>query len=417
MRSIDAHEEPPRRKRRDRRGAKVFVVTTCLAAALMGGGAYVWRTRAATPHVARAVPPIPVTVTEAESRNVPIFLDALGTVSASNTVAIRAQITGTLQSVDFTEGQEVHRGDRLAAIDPRPLQAALTQATAKKAQDQAQLISAQKDLTRYSDLAKRDFATQQSVDQQQAKVDQLKAAIESDEGAIENAQTQLSYATITAPFDGVIGFRQLDAGNIIHPNDTSPLTVLTQTKPSLAIFTLPQKYLGAVREAMLRGPVTIYADDQDGRTRLAQGELMLIDNQIDQATSTIRLKARFANTDGRLWPGEFVRVRAQVDTKANVVTMPPTALQRGPRGFYAWVIKPDGTAEQRALEANAASDTVIVTKGLNAGERIVVNGQYRLQAGVRVDARPQTAQDTNPDNQPEASVEPRTASAAPGATP
>jgi len=259
------------------------------------------------------------------------------------------------------------------------LQAALAQATAKKAQDQAQLISAQKDLTRFADLAKRDYATQQSLDQQQAKVDQLKAMIDADQGAIENAQTQLSYATITAPFDGRVGFRQLDAGNIIHPTDTNPLTVLTQIKPSLAIFTLPQKNLGAVREAMLRGPVEVFAWDQDGHAQLASGQLMLIDNQIDQATSTIRLKAQFANTDSR---------RSQVDTKANVVTIPPPALQRGPTGLYAWVIKPDNTAEQRPLEANpVGTDTVIVTKGLNAGERVVVNGQYRLQAGSRVDAK------------------------------
>jgi multidrug efflux system membrane fusion protein len=293
-----------------------------------------------------------------------------------------------LQSVAFTEGQDVHKGDTLAVIDPRPLQAALAQAVARKAQDQAQLVSAQKDLVRYSDLAKRDYATQQSLDQQQAKVDQLKAMIDADQAAIESAQTQLSYATIAAPFDGRVGFRQLDTGNIIHPTDANPLTVLTEIKPSVAIFTLPQKNLGAVREAMLRGPVEVFAFDQDGKVQLAAGTLLLIDNVIDQATSTIRLKAQFPNDDSRLWPGEFVRVRAQVDTKAQVVTIPPPALQRGPQGLYAWVIKPDNTAEQRALEADAAGgDVVIVSKGLAAGERVVVNGQYRLQAGTRVDAK------------------------------
>lgn len=376
-------EPPPARKWYRRAIASLVVV-----AALVGGGAYFWTTGPKAQPVARQAPPIPVTVTAAASRDVPIFLDALGTVSASNTVAIRSQITGTLQSVNFTEGLEVHQGDTLAAIDPRPLQAALTQAVAKKAEDQAQLISAQKDLSRFIDLAKRDFGTQQSVDQQQAKVDQLKAMIDADQGAIENAQTQLSYATIAAPFDGRVGFRQVDAGNIIHPTDANPLTVLTQIKPSTAIFTLPQKNLGDVREAMLRGPVTVLGYDQDGKTRLAEGELLLIDNQIDQATSTIRLKARFPNEDSRLWPGEFVRVRAQVDTQKNAVTIPPPALQRGPHGFYAWVIKPDNKVEQRAIEATLAdTDTVIVTKGLNAGERVVVNGQYRLQPGARVDAK------------------------------
>src|SRR5258708_26381713 len=221
----------PRHKSR-----KGVIVSLLVIAALAGGGLYYWQTHPAAKPIARQAPAIPVTVTQAASRDVPIYLDALGTVSASNTVAIRAQISGTVQSVNFTEGQEVHKGDTLAVIDPRPLQSALTQAVAKKAQDQAQLISAQKDLARFTDLAKRDFATQQSLDQQQAKVDQLKAMIDADQGAIETAQTQLSYATTTAPFDGRVGFRQLDAGNIIHTTDTNPLTVLTQIKPSLAIL-------------------------------------------------------------------------------------------------------------------------------------------------------------------------------------
>jgi membrane fusion protein, multidrug efflux system len=378
-------DKPPRKLR--------GVAAALLIIAVLAAGGLIFRQmRPAALPPARAAAAIPVTITPAASRDVPIYLDALGTVSASNTVSIRAQITGTLQSVAFTEGQDVHKGDTLAVIDPRPLQAALTQAVAKKAQDQAQLVSAQKDLVRFSDLAKRDYATQQSLDQQQAKVDQLKAMIDADQGAIENAQTQLSYATITAPFDGRAGFRQLDAGNIIHPTDANPLTVLTQIKPSVAIFTLPQKNLGAVREAMLRGPVEVSAFDQDGKVQLAAGTLMLIDNQIDQATSTIRLKAQFPNDDSRLWPGEFVRVRAQVDTKASVVTIPPPALQRGPQGLYAWVIKPDNTAEQRPLDAEAAgSDVVIVAKGLTAGERVVVNGQYRLQGGTRVDAKVDSA--------------------------
>jgi membrane fusion protein, multidrug efflux system len=383
--------EHPRGKPRPkfRRG---FALSLVVVAALAGAGAYWWTRPVATP-VARQAPPVPVTVVAAASRNVPIYLDALGTVSANKTVSIRSQITGTLQTVNFTEGQEVHQGDTLAVIDPRPLQAALTQAIARKAQDQAQLISAQKDLSRFTDLAKRDFATQQSVDQQQAKVDQLKAMIDADQGAIENAQTQLSYATITAPFDGRVGFRQVDAGNIVHPSDANPLTVLTQIKPAMVIFTLPQGNLGYVREAMLRGTVAVLGYDQDATRELAHGELMLIDNQIDQTTSTIRLKARFPNEDARLWPGEFVRVRAQVEARENVVTIPPPALQRGPNGLFAWVIRPDGTAEPRALDAATVDgDTVIVSKGLAAGEKVVTNGQYRLQAGTRVDAKPEGAQ-------------------------
>jgi multidrug efflux system membrane fusion protein len=382
MKLIENENIPPRKPTRR------VAVFLGIAALLVACAGIYWYTRPAPQPVARQAPAVPVIVAAAESRDVPIYLDALGAVSASNTVSIRSQVTGTLQSVNFTEGQEVHQGDTLAIIDPRPLQAALTQAIAKKAQDQAQLIGAQKDLERFSALAKRDYGTQQSVDQQQAKVDQLKATIDADQGAIENAQTQLSYATITAPFDGTVGFRQLDAGNIIHPTDAQPLTVLTQIKPSLVVFTLPQKNLGDVREAMLRGAVTVLAYDQDGTKELATGQLLLIDNQIDQTTSTIRLKARFANNDGRLWPGEFVRIRAQIDAKQNVVTIPPPALQRGPNGLYAWVIKSDNTAEQRGVDATTPdSNTVIVTKGLSAGEKIVVNGAYRLQAGTRVDAK------------------------------
>lgn len=378
------------------RRKSVWAVAALFVVAVLGaGGTYYWKTRPVARPAAWQAPAIPVTVAAAESRSVPIYLDALGTVSASNTVAIHSQVTGTLQSVNFTEGQEVHEGDTLASIDPRPLQSALNQAIAKKAQDQAQYIAAQKDLSRFMDLAKRDFGTQQSVDQQQGKVDQLKAMIDADQSAIENAQTQLSYATITAPFDGRVGFRQLDAGNIIHPTDAQPLTVLTQIKPSMVVFTLPQKNLGDVREAMLRGAVDVLAYDQDGHTKLADGQLLLIDNQIDQATSTIRLKARFPNDDSRLWPGEFVHIRAQVDNKANVVTIPQVALQRGPEGFYAWVVKPDNTADQRKLDATAiGTDTVIVNKGLTAGERVVVNGQYRLQAGSRVDAKAEGAEKT-----------------------
>lgn len=347
-------------------------------------------TRPATRTV-EAPPPIPVTVTAAQLRDVPVYLDGLGTVQALNTISIRAQIDGKLQSVDFVEGREVNKGDTLAVIEPAPFKAALDQAVAKKMQDQAQLIGADKDLTRFKDLAARAFGTQQSVDQQQAKVDQLKAMIEADEAAIESARVQLGYTTIAAPIDGRVGFRQVDAGNIIHANDPTPLTVLTQIRPVTVIFTLPQGRLTAVREAMVRGKVPVEAFDQDNTRQLADGELMLIDNQIDQTTSTIRLKATFPNDDGRLLPGEFVHVRVKVDTRNGAVTIPATALQRGPNGFYTWVIKPDRTADQRAIEAMPMGDLAVVTKGLTAGEPVVVNGQYRLQAGARVDARADTA--------------------------
>jgi multidrug efflux system membrane fusion protein len=276
----------------------------------------------------------------------------------------------------------------LAQIDPRPLRAALDQALAKKAEDQAQLVDDQKDLQRFKLMAAKDYETQQNVDLQQAKVDTAQATVEADQAAIEAAQTQLSYATITAPIDGVVGFRQLDAGNIIRITDPNPLTVITQIKPVQVVFTLPQDDLTDVREAMLRGPVPVLAFDQNNQHQLAQGKLMLINNQIDQTTSTISLKASFPNDDQRLWPGEFVRIRIQVATRNNAVTIPPVAVQRGPSGLYTWVVKPDNTVDQRSIETMPVdNDVTIVTKGVAAGERIVVNGQYQLQAGLRVDAQ------------------------------
>ena len=347
------------------------------------------------PHAASRPAAVPVTVTAVTRQDVPLFLQGLGTAQASNTVAIRSQIDGKLQSVNFVEGQEVHKGDTLAVIDPRALQAMLDQAVAKKAEDQAQLVSAQKDLERFKTLVVKNAETQQNVDTQQAKVDQLKAMIEADQGAIESAQTQLSYATITAPIDGRVGFRQVDAGNIIHAGDPNPLTVLTQIRPTVVTFTLPQKDLAQVRSAMLQGSVPALAYDQDNTKQLATGELLLVDNEIDQTTSTIRLKASFPNKDDQLWPGEFVHVHIEVATQKNAVTIPPVAMQRGPQGFYAWVIKPDNTAEQRPIDAKQVGDDVaIVGKGLSPDERVVVNGQYRLQAGSRVDAKTDVAANT-----------------------
>jgi multidrug efflux system membrane fusion protein len=367
--------------------------------ALVVLGVVLWRAdgRAKPPPLTGQVA-VPVTVAMAQRHDVPIFLSGLGTVQASNTVAIHSQVDGKLLSVNFEQGQEVHQGDTLAVIDPRPFQAALDQARGKKAQDEAQLISAQKDLARFLNLNSKGFETQQNVDQQQAKVDQLKAAIVSDQAAIESAETQLSYATIMAPLDGLVGFRQVDTGNIIHANDPNPLTVLTQIRPATVVFTLPQKNLARVREAMVRGKVTVLAVDQDDQHQLAEGELLLIDNQIDQTTSTIRLKAQFANPDDRLWPGEFVSVRIQVDTRKEAVTVPPAAVQRGPQGPYTWIVSANQTVEQRPIESSLINDgdVAIVTSGVAAGDRVVVNGQYRLQAGTGVEARTEQAT-TTPD--------------------
>jgi membrane fusion protein, multidrug efflux system len=379
---------------------QILFIVAGIALASLAAVIIFWRHTTSQASQAAARPSVPVTVTEATTRDVPIYSHALGTVQALNTVAIRAQVNGQIVSINFRQGQEVHQGDVLAKIDPAPFKAALDQAIAKKSQDEAQLVAAQKDLARFKALALKSFETQQNVDQQQAKVDTTKATIDADQAAIEAAQTQLDYATITAPIDGVVGFRQLDVGNIIHTTDTNPLTVLTQIKPTTVICTLPQSYLGLVREAMLRGDVKVTAFDQDGKHKIAEGKLLLINNQIDQTTSTIQLKAEFANDDERLWPGEFVRVSLLITTRKNVVTIPAVALQRGPEGYYVWVVKPDETVEQRPIDAfQADEDLVIATKGLNAGETVVLEGQSRLDVGTHVAIRaPKPPAAQQPDN-------------------
>jgi multidrug efflux system membrane fusion protein len=337
-------------------------------------------------------PAVAVTVAQPERRDVPIYLSAPGTVQAWNTVALRSQIDGKLMTVNFVEGQEVRQGDILAQIDPSALKATLDQAIAKKAEDEAQLAAVEKDLERARTLLQRQVAPQQTVDQQQAKVDQLRATVKADQAAIESARVQLGYATITAPIDGRAGLRQLDPGNIIHPGDSNPLTILTTIRPSTIIFTLPQKSLFDVREAMLRGPVTTSAWDQDDKRELAQGQLLFLDNQIDQQTGTVRLKARFANEDERLWPGEFVRIRTLVDIRKDALTIPSVALQRGAQGFYVWVLQPNNIVDARSIDATPIDDRIaIVANGLSPDERIVVDGQNRLEAGTRVEPHSQQA--------------------------
>jgi len=375
-----------RREQARRKSRLIYFSLAGLVAVALVAGITIWRHGKSAP--AAAPPHVPITATDATQRDVPIYYDALGTVQAFNTVSIRAQVTGQIVSIDFRQGQEVRKGDVLAKIDPATFKANLDQAISKKGADQAQLIDAEKDLERFTTGVQKSFETRQNLDLQQAKVDQLKATIDADQGAIEAAQTQLNYATIVAPIDGVVGFRQIDIGNIIHTTDVNPLTVLTQIKPSQVQFTLPQSDLGPVREAMLQGSVSVLAFDQDDKQQLAEGHLLLINNQIDQATSTIQLKAEFPNEDERLWPGEFVRVRILITTHKNAVTIPPVAVQRGPEGLYTWVIKPDNTVQQRPIDAQTIDDdTAIVTKGLALGEHVVVTGQSRLDEGVHVDIR------------------------------
>jgi membrane fusion protein, multidrug efflux system len=375
-----------------RRRIAVFGV---LAAILMGGGLYWYRVPESEP--ARAARPparaIPVSVAVAARQDVPIHLTGLGTVQASFTIGIHSQVDGIMQEVRFTEGQHVKKGDVLAQIDPRPFQAVLDQAKAKRSQDVATLGGAAKDLERSKTLVVRSFATEQIVDQQQARADQLKASIEADEAAIEAAQTQLDFTTIRAPSDGRIGVRLVDPGNLVHANDARPIASLVLTQPSAVLFTLPMQVLDDLRDAMARGPVEVTAYDQNNRRLLSTGKLLLIDNSIDQATATIRLKAMFDNADERLWPGEFVNARVLLETRRNVIAVPTTVVQRGPQGLFAWIVNADNVAEPRRIELGPASgDLTVINSGLAEGDRVVTDGQYKLQTNARVSIIPTVAQ-------------------------
>jgi membrane fusion protein, multidrug efflux system len=370
------------------RGRRIALIGAFLAALAGGGAAVYWyAVPGSQPAHARASARagVPVSVATVGRQDVPIYLTGLGTVQASFTVAIHSQVDGKLQEVLFTEGQHVKKGDVLAKIDPRLFQAALDQAMAKKAQDQAQLTSAEKDLARSKTLVLSNITSQQIVDQQQGKVDQLKAAIAADEAMIQTAQTQLEYSTITAPSDGRMGVRLVDPGNIVHANDQGSLATLVLTQPSAVMFTLPARHLDAIRDAMARGPVTVTAYDQDNRGALATGTLLLVDNMIDQATSTIRLKAMFPNTDEKLWPGEFVNAHVLIDTRSNAVVVPSAAIQRGPNGLFLWTVTANNLAQPRPIEAGPTyRDLTVVAAGLNGGERIVTDGQYKLQKDAPV---------------------------------
>jgi multidrug efflux system membrane fusion protein len=381
-------------RRPTRHSGSIFALVLLVLAA--GAGGVYWMRRGSEKPAAAAPAAIPISVAIAARQDVPIYASGLGTVQALNTVPVHSQVDGKLIQVLFTEGQHMNAGDVLAKIDPRLFQAALDQATAKKSQDEAQLVSAQKDLVRFTTLAVKSFETQQNVDQQQAKVDGFKAAIAADKAAIESAQTQLDYTTITAPIDGRVGFRQIDVGNIVHASDTTPLVVLTQTQPAAVIFTLPESFLDDVRDAMTRGPVEVTAYDQNNVRMLGTGKILLIDAIIDQATATIRLKALFPNADEKLWPGEFVNVRVLIDTQQNVIAIPASAVQRGPNGFYAWAITGGNKAEMRALMTGATTnDITIVTSGVKEGDRLVIEGQYKLQPDSVVTVTPPRSVATN----------------------
>ena len=337
---------------------------------------------------AAAQRPVPVAVAVASRRDVPVYLEGLGSVVAFQTVTVKSQVDGRLDKVLFREGQGVRKGDVLAEIDPRPFQAQLQQAEGALARDQAQLLSARRDLERYRALAAEKLVPQQQADQQVAAVGQFEGAVRIDQAAVATARLNLDYARITSPIDGVTGIRAVDAGNIVHASDPNGLVVLTQLDPVAVIFTLPQDELTPIASALARGalPVDVYA--RDGTTLLGSGQLAVIDNQINQATSTVRLKAVVPNPKRLLWPNQFVNARLRLGTRQGALVVPAPAVQRGPNGTFVYVVGQDATVAAQLVQIEATvGDLALVAKGVDEGARVVVEGQSQLRPGAKVTTR------------------------------
>ncbi|HUB12183.1 MAG TPA: efflux RND transporter periplasmic adaptor subunit [Acetobacteraceae bacterium] len=339
---------------------------------------------------------VPVTPGVVALSNVPVLLQGIGTVQAFNTVTVKTRVDGPIVKVDFTEGQEVKQGDVLFQIDPRPYEAALEQALAAKAKDQAQVETAQADLARYAMLVPRGFQTRQSYDDQRGMVAQLQAALKGDQAQIDNAQLNLGFTQIRSPIDGRTGARLVDIGNLLQTSANTPLVTITQLKPIFVTFTLPQNTLDEIRQYQAEAPLDVTAVSSDGKTELAQGKLSLIDNSVNQTTGTILLKATFANQNEQLWPGEFVNARVTLRIRHEVATVPAQTVQQGPDGDYVYIIGQDETVQRRpVVVADVQGGVAVVTQGLKAGERVVVGGQYRLTDGARVTLRQPNAAKTS----------------------
>jgi multidrug efflux system membrane fusion protein len=321
--------------------------------------------------------------------DLPVYLTGLGSVTPSNSVSIKSRVDGQLTQIAFKEGQQVTKGQLLAVIDPRPFEVQLAQARATLSRDQAQLRDAKLNLERFQALLKESGAvSQQQVDTQAALVDQLDGAIRNDEAQISSAQLQITYCHITAPITGRIGLRFVDVGNIVHASDAGPLLIITQLQPIAVLFSLPEDQLPTVAQHMRANALGVKAFSRDNQTELATGQLQTIDNQIDQTTGTGRLKAMFENKDNELWPNQFVNVRLLLETRKNVIVVPSAAIQHGPQGAFAYVIKTDKTAEARPVTvALSQGNLSAVAQGLVEGENVVTDGQDKIQNGSKVDPR------------------------------
>src|SRR5262245_38477422 len=379
-------------------GMRRTTLAVLLAGILLagGGGYYAWQhwqgalssQNAAGVGAARP-PAVPVTLATAEKTPFPVYQNGLGTVQAFNTVFVRTRVDGQIEKVAFQEGQMVKEGDLLAQIDARPFQATLDQANAKKAQDEATLANNKADLQRFVSLGK--FATRQQVATQQTAVNQTTAQLALDQAAIDNAATQLGYTTIRAPITGLTGFRQVDIGNIVNAAAQTGIVTITQIEPISVIFTAPEEQLQDINRALAAGPVPVVALSTDGQRKLSDGTLTVVNNQVDAASGTVRLKATFANKDHALWPGLSVATRMLVRTLPDAVVIPDDAVQHGPDGLFVYIVE-SGTALRQDIVVNGSADgRSVVSKGLSAGQQIVTEGQYRVQPGALVAAAAQAA--------------------------
>jgi len=340
---------------------------------------------------AAQAPPVPVTVVAASKRDVPIILRNIGAVQASQSAAIRPRVDGTLEEVLFTEGQEVKKGDLLARLDARPYQAILDQAIARRAATEASIANARLDLARSVDLARSQFASRQVVDTRVMAVSQLEAQLRADDATINAAKVNLDYTSILAPFDGRMGLRNIDPGNVVRfaDNANTAIVTISQIRPIVAVFTLPQDNLPAIQAAMARGTLPVAALSADDRVVLGQGELITTDNTIDATTGTIRMKAKFPNEATRLWPGQFVNVRLTLEVQRDAIAVPSIAVQRGPAGLFVYTVKDDQTVDLARIEIGQDDGTLaVIRRGLTEGTRVVVAGQSRLRVGARVTITP-----------------------------
>lgn len=350
-----------------------------LAAIVAVGGYAVWPKHKDNKPKA-AAPSVPVTVAQVAKADFPVYLTGLGTVQGFNTVTVRTRVDGQIDTINFKEGQFVNKGDLIAQVDPRPFQAAVDQAMAKKNQDEASLGNAKLDLQRSTKLG--DFATKQTVDTQTANVQQITAQLAADDAAIFNARTQLDYASIKAPISGVTGIRQVDVGNIVNASTQTGIVTIAQIEPISVIFTAPETQLPEIKQALGQHELQVTALTTDGRKVLSQGTLSLINNQVDSTSGTIRLKAEFANKDHALWPGLSVSTRLLVNTVKDAVVIPDDAVQHGAKGLYVYAVGDGNKAELREVKVGQSTEgQTLVHSGLKLGEHVVVSGQYRVQPG------------------------------------